>query len=170
MLAGCVSSSSEKMGAVKATSAATPAAMAALAADDNPYADSGGAPPVPSKLPEPPRASAVSDVKVAALPPPQTGIAALPPGEGLKRLVGLDRASLEAMLGAPWLLRREAAAELWQYRAPNCVLDLFLHAKGGELRVAHADLRARRENRPVPAGCFAELVGGASQKAELVKG
>ncbi|MCK6451220.1 MAG: hypothetical protein L6R19_10255 [Alphaproteobacteria bacterium] len=172
-LAGCFSGTSEKMGAVKATSVATPVAMAALAAHENPYADGGSALPALPKRPDPPRESAASGIQVAALPAPapaQNGIAALPPGEGLKRLIGLDRAALESMLGAPWLLKREAAAELWQYRAPDCVLDLFLYARNGELRVAHADLRARRENRPVPAGCFAELVGGTSQKAELVKG
>jgi len=101
---------------------------------------------------------------------PQATLATLPQGEGLKRLVGLDRNTLENTLGPPWLVRREVKTELWQYRAPNCVLDLFFYAKSdGELHVTHADLRGRRENRPAPAGCFAEIVGGQTQKAEAEK-
>ena len=169
-LTGCFSSSSSKMGDIRTTAPPSPVGLAALAADENPNAARDGALPAPARALDPAKSNATTFVQVAALPAVQPP-APVPSAEGLKRLVGLDRASLETMLGPPWLLRREAAAELWQYRAPNCVLDLFLYPKSeGELRVAHADLRSRRENRPVPAGCFAELVGRAGQRAEAVKG
>jgi len=74
------------------------------------------------------------------------------------KLVGLDRAGVESRLGQPWMQRHEATAELWQYRATNCVLDVFLYPRSdGDLRVTYAELRSRRENRAAPVGCYGEI-------------
>lgn len=76
-----------------------------------------------------------------------------------KQLVGLGRDQIQSMLGYPWLLKREGAAELWQYRVPACVLDIFLlGASSEELKVAYVDLRSRRENRPPTASCYADIL------------
>jgi hypothetical protein len=105
--------------------------------------------------------------QAAALPQPP---AAPPAADSPRKLVGLDRPALRALLGAPGLQRVEGPAELWQYRAANCVLDVFLYAgKDGEARVTHADLRGRRDNRAAPQGCYGEIVAGADKRAQTAR-
>jgi hypothetical protein len=158
-LNACASSTPEKSAeAVPPT--AKPSAVAAATVSSDPL----------PRLPKATEAPKAEPAREKSAPAAKVATATISPAEGMKRLVGLDRTALESTLGIPWLMRREAKAELWQYRAPNCVLDLFLYAKAdGELRVMHADLRGRRENRPAPAGCFAEIVGGQTQKADASK-
>ncbi|MGQ0677642.1 MAG: hypothetical protein ACT4N4_16355 [Rhodospirillales bacterium] len=101
---------------------------------------------------------------VAAPPTPPAGV------ETPRKLVGFDRAALQAVLGAPSLQRAEGKAELWQYRAQACVLDVFLYpGKDGQPRVTHADLRGRRDNRPAPQGCYAEIVAGGDKRAQTAE-
>ena len=59
-------------------------------------------------------------------------------------LVGRDARAVAELLGPPQLKRRDPPAELWQYRAGPCVLDLFLYADqaGGAATVAHVEMRA----------------------------
>ncbi len=111
-------------------------------------------------------AAAQARPQTSAVPPPGAPAAVDDP----KKLVGLDRTQLEALLGLPAMQRREGAAELWQYRAANCVLDLFLYAApDGRVRATHADLRARRDNRAPPQGCFAEIAGGSAGRAQTAR-
>ncbi len=78
---------------------------------------------------------------------PYNGMAALQPvtpprvNEDPQQLMGLDRATLGEKLGKPTLIRRDGDAEVWQYRADRCVLDLFLY--GMNKKVEHIDLRNR---------------------------
>ncbi|MDH5557335.1 MAG: hypothetical protein OEZ03_08290 [Alphaproteobacteria bacterium] len=73
---------------------------------------------------------------------PYNGMTALPQGNGdPQHLMGLDRARLAEKLGKPALIRRDGDAEVWQYRADRCVLDLFLY--GTDKKVEHVDLRDR---------------------------
>jgi hypothetical protein len=120
------------------------------------------------------------EAPVAAKPaPPRSGIvlsaaarAAAMPSATPSRLVGLGRGEVQELLGQPFLLKREGAGELWQYRAPNCVLDVFLYdAKGGDQRVTHAELRARRENARPPASCYAQILNAPRpQPQQTAKG
>jgi hypothetical protein len=105
--------------------------------------------------------------QVAALPPP----APVPQGaESPRKLVGLDRPTLQALLGAPALQRAEGKAELWQYRAAACVLDVFFFAgKDGQSRVTHADLRGRRDSRAAPQGCYADIVAAGDKRAQTAR-
>jgi hypothetical protein len=59
--------------------------------------------------------------------------------------VGRGAREIAELLGEPGLKRRDAPAELWQYRAGPCVLDLFLYddRDGGAATVAHAEVRPR---------------------------
>lgn len=125
---------------------------------------------LPADVPAPSAAeiygAAKTDRQAAAAPPAEAAKPkpAAPGVDEPRKLVGLGRAQIEALLGQPAMQRREAAAELWQYRAANCVLDLFLYAApDGQLRVTHADLRGRREGRPAPPGCFAEIAGASGR-------
>jgi hypothetical protein len=101
---------------------------------------------------------------------PQTAAAPPQAPDAPQRLVGLDRPALQAVLGSPALQRAEGKAELWQYRAAACVLDVFFYAgKDGQLRVTHADLRGRRDNRAPPQGCYADIAAGADRRAQTAR-
>ena len=51
---------------------------------------------------------------------------------------GLSSREVRSLLGTPVFLRRDAPAELWQYRSRACTLDLFLYDSGlGDQRVDH---------------------------------
>lgn len=60
----------------------------------------------------------------------------------LVELRGKNANEIRAKLGNPGFLRRDADAEIWQYYADGCVLDLFFQGgKGVQKSVAHIDLR-----------------------------
>lgn len=57
-------------------------------------------------------------------------------------LTGQTAESIETLLGQPQFRRRDKPAELWQYRATGCVLDLFLYpGAGSSLAVDFLDVR-----------------------------
>ena len=83
-------------------------------------------------------------VPIAAPPvasPPATAPA---PGDDARALIGQKASEIAGLLGEPQLKRRDPPAELWQYRAGPCVLDLFLYADkaGGGFTVTHMEMRA----------------------------
>jgi hypothetical protein len=72
-------------------------------------------------------------------------------------LVGLDSTAIERRLGSPALRRRDAPAELWQYRSPLCVMDLFLYSEGGNFRVTHVELHSRSVEQVQAPSCLASF-------------
>lgn len=74
------------------------------------------------------------------------------------RFLGLAQSALEAELGAPELLRRESPAEVWQYRADDCILDFFLYPEAGELRVVHLESRDRSARDVETSACLRSLI------------
>ena len=92
---------------------------------------------------------------------PYNGMAALPPvNDDPQQLMGLDRATLNEKLGEPALIRRDGDAEVWQYRADRCVLDLFLY--GVDKKVEHVDLRDRGDGGGESVrDCFAGMLRAA---------
>jgi hypothetical protein len=110
-----------------------------------------------------PRGAAVAAVALIAaacaeIPPsapaPDSGQAALPASRpetpapaspaDATAFVGRGAREVAELLGEPQLKRRDPPAELWQYRAGPCVLDLFLYAGKDDstLTVAHVEMRA----------------------------
>lgn len=89
---------------------------------------------------------------------PSGDVAVLPPvDDDPKQLLGLDRDALNEKLGEPTLVRRDGDAEVWQYRAEHCVLDLFLY--GSEKKVEHVDLRDREKGDELSVRkCFADML------------
>jgi hypothetical protein len=63
----------------------------------------------------------------------------------LASLRNLSAEDLAQRLGPPDFKRQEATAQIWQYRGRACVLDVFLYAEGGDLKVAHAVTRSRTD-------------------------
>jgi hypothetical protein len=73
------------------------------------------------------------------------------------RLKGLNPLQVRSVLGKPGFTRRDAPAEIWQYRAHACTLDLFLYDEGLGQTVAHYAVRG---TQPVSErDCFNELLG-----------
>lgn len=61
------------------------------------------------------------------------------------------------VLGAPDFVRRDGNAQIWQYRATNCVLDLFLYKNGGATTVKHAELRPRVPGAEPLDACYSRM-------------
>ncbi len=75
-------------------------------------------------------------------------------------LSGLDPGQVVDLLGPPPFKRRDNPAEIWQYRSPACVLDLFLYrtGKSGPFRVRHFEARGRGKNGVSEKDCFHSLL------------
>ncbi|MCZ4280968.1 hypothetical protein O4H49_09285 [Kiloniella laminariae] len=59
--------------------------------------------------------------------PPEKAKPELEVDDNPEQLIGLDAAGLEELLGTPKLIRQESPAEIWQYNAADCVLDLVFY-------------------------------------------
>lgn len=71
--------------------------------------------------------------------------------------VGYAPERLLPLLGAPDFVRRDGGAQVWQYRAEHCVLDLFLYGKGNDSRVKHVELRKRLPTAEPVEQCFSRM-------------
>ena len=54
-------------------------------------------------------------------------------------------------------VRRDGSAQIWQYRATNCILDLFLYQAGSETKVKHAELRSRVPGAETLDVCYSRM-------------
>jgi hypothetical protein len=112
-----------------------------------------------------PLASAATPAAPVARPDQKARIATAPrrpttpPQPG--RLIGMDGTAVAALLGPARYVRRDGAAEIWQYRNEHCVLDVFLYGRD-HLNVAHFDLRKRRNGAIAPKTCYGKLAKGAN--------
>jgi hypothetical protein len=70
-------------------------------------------------------------------------------------LVNMSPVDVIAAFGSPDFTRRDAPAEVWQYRSAACVLDVFFYPEGRNLRVAYATTRRREYLLPRPPGAAA---------------
>ncbi|HWA45145.1 MAG TPA: hypothetical protein VHA10_18135 [Hypericibacter adhaerens] len=78
-----------------------------------------------------------------------------------KDLVGLGPDELQHLFGHPQLVRNETGAEVWQYRAQACVLDLYLYpqeSEGTPLRVTYLEARDRSAASLATAPCVSALM------------
>jgi len=92
---------------------------------------------------------------------PQTAAAPLPKSainDDPKQLFGLAGHRISDLLGPANFIRRDGPAEVWQYRAKACVLDIYLYKTVDALTVAHFDLRKRRKATLPPRHCFHGLL------------
>ena len=78
-----------------------------------------------------------------ATPAPQARLAS-------EQLKGMKQADIVSLLGEPDFRRSEPPAELWQYRAADCVLDLFFDRDRDGLRVSAAATRGRADAGTCP--------------------
>ncbi len=71
--------------------------------------------------------------------------------------VGFSPERVLPILGAPDFVRRDGTAQIWQYRATNCVLDLFLYKNGTETHVKHAEIRPRVPGAESVDTCYSRM-------------
>ncbi len=119
--------------------------------------------PAPAKqsvTPKPPEAPHrdIPAVTLETKPKPRT--ASVPPprkprfNDDPKQLFGLDGQRVATLLGPADFVRRDGSAEVWQYRAEACVLNVYLYKGPGGLTVAHVVLRKRERASLPPRKCF----------------
>jgi hypothetical protein len=110
--------------------------------------------------PSPSRTETAENRRAAEAVPMLAAAATMPAifAPDLNRLHGLSADDLRTMLGRPDFRRRDAAAEIWQYRGSDCILDLFLYRETGGYRVSYAETRDADPLRTAPTGCLSTLV------------
>jgi hypothetical protein len=96
-------------------------------------------------------------VAPASVPPP--------PKTALMQLVGIDAETLQRQFGKPGLVWREEPAQVWQYRGPACVLNVYLYRdNGGRLVVSDAEAHSQaNKDDPLPP-CVDSLVEARKAK------
>ncbi len=112
-----------------------------------------------------PAEPAVATVAPATETEPQPeAVARLPEAEPIDddpaRLMALDRASLEALLGPPGLLREEPPAEVWLYQGPGCALHVLLYPEraGAPHRVTYSEVRGAGGGTAAERRCLRGLL------------
>ena len=92
-------------------------------------------------------------------PAPAPRVAALPPvNDDPAQLMGLDRNGVNALLGSPDLIRREAPAEIWQYVGGDCVFDVVLYERGQRYAVSYLEARDATAAVLPPRPCLNQLL------------
>jgi hypothetical protein len=110
-------------------------------------------------------APSTASLKPETLEMPETPQAA-PIRVTIERLMGADETALHRLLGSPQFRRRDPPAQLLRYRAPICLLDLFLYpGNGGDHRVTHIEARGR-DGKDRPAAKCLDSIVEAREKAE----
>lgn len=84
-------------------------------------------------------------------------------GHKPNELVGLSADQVTNLLGKPSFVRHDTPAEVWQYRAHDCVLDIFLYPPvktGGdkEHTVLYYELRSKNAQKISGEGCYGALI------------
>jgi hypothetical protein len=138
-------------------------ALNALAACSGAPADDGAGPAASQPSADDDDATTTGeDQKTASLPPDgkrEQKIDADP-----KRLIGLDRGGLTALLGEPSFRRKDAPAEFWRYAGEGCMLDVFLYgpekitSKDKALRVRHVAVRSLNDSRIGVSDCLRTIL------------
>lgn len=116
--------------------------------------------PVPAAIPpvDPEPAVSAPDPATAALPPAPVI------NDDPQQLMGIGPGALGAILGDPELIRREAPAEIWQYRNDGCVLDVFFYDTAGRREVTYVEARDGAAQRMDTRVCLNTLL-----RARLVR-
>ncbi len=100
---------------------------------------------------QPAAMSPAPSLAIAPATTPAQGEPALPPPEAL---IGADRDTIADRLGKPVFLMRAQTSEIWQYRAPGCVLDVYLYEEAGAMRVAYIEARDLAGAELAPGECL----------------
>lgn len=95
---------------------------------------------------------------VASLPTPPSE-PELPPVPDVQAFMNKTGTEIAGVFGEPGFVRRDPPAEMWQYRAAECTLDLFLYDDGyGDYRLAHFDFRGATYTDAARDACLRDIV------------
>lgn len=75
-----------------------------------------------------------------------------------QKLVGLSPGGLADRLGSPGFVRQDGSAEIWQYLAAACILDVFLYRDKDVLTVDYVELRGRGASQLSRRDCYREML------------
>ncbi len=75
-----------------------------------------------------------------------------------QELMGLDTETVASALGTPEQIRKEAPAQVWQYLAADCVLDLYLYEDGGVSRVTYLEARSPKAETSPTERCVKSVL------------
>lgn len=82
-------------------------------------------------------------------------------------LMGLDTRGVADVLGEPAQRRREASAEVWQYRTADCVVDVVLYGAETAKRVDYVEARDRAAQPADTADCLKDILRQNSSEPVL---
>ena len=110
----------------------------------------------------PPMAEIVPIASAASLPAPPSSNSeprrlGVSPPAAAATLQGREPEAVISALGEPALRRREGAAEVWLYQAPDCRLDLVFYPEDARLVLAHAAARSFGARRLTESACIATI-------------
>jgi hypothetical protein len=75
-----------------------------------------------------------------------------------QKLVGLNPSKIADRLGSPGFVRRDGSAEIWQYLAEACILDVFLYHDKDILEVHYVELRGRGASQLSRRACYRKML------------
>ena len=78
-------------------------------------------------------------------------------------LTDLSADKVTSLLGAPGFKRQDDPAEIWQYRAENCIMDLYLYESLENVgrSVAHYEMRFQAGKKMTEQTCFVSVIKAA---------
>ena len=115
------------------------------------------APTSPNPAPKPSANQAPRQSATLAPEPAEPTAPEIPVNDDPAQFMNVGDSDLRDVLGDPALIRRDGAAEVWQFRGDDCTLDLFLYpAEGGALAVKHVELRGEAPDER--RACLARMI------------
>ena len=78
-------------------------------------------------------------------------------------LTDLSADKVTSLLGVPGFKRQDDPAEIWQYRAENCIMDLYLYESLENVgrSVAHYEMRFSPGKQMTAESCFVSVIKAA---------
>ena len=119
--------------------------------------EAGASPPLSEEAREALRSASTVDSDASRDAPMSRREALLAARYDARDFIGFSPDRLLPILGAPDFVRRDGPAQVWQYRAKHCVLDLFLYENGENSRVEHVELRRRGHGAEPIDRCFSRM-------------
>lgn len=150
--------------------------LAACGAISGPAGNGDRAPPsaaaTPAPEPSPPLAALDPPTPEPSLEPPDA-VAGTTERRAInddpEQLMGLAPRAISRLLGPPSLLRTERPAEVWQYTAADCVLDIYLYAEEenpDRSRVTYYEIRRAQPGQRGARACFADIIESRNMAPE----
>jgi hypothetical protein len=83
-----------------------------------------------------------------------------------EELVGLDHTAVRRVLGDPARVRNEMSAQVWQYVTGDCVVDLYLYAAAGGMKVTYVEARSHTAESAPTGRCLKSLLERPTASAQ----